>query len=101
MATEPSAALRIWPLSVTTSAAEAGRVVVARDWASRFFLGRASCLEMSLAASLASTLHGRAVDWYMGCRFAPCESHAWIEVDSPPIGEPGTPDHPFKVTLRT
>ncbi|UQA91527.1 lasso peptide biosynthesis B2 protein [Streptomyces halobius] len=83
------------------TATEAGRVVAARDWASRFFPGRAACLEMSLAAFLASTLHGKAVDWCIGCRFAPCESHAWIEADTQPVGETNTSDRPFHVTLRT
>ncbi|MET7713322.1 lasso peptide biosynthesis B2 protein [Streptomyces sp. NPDC005407] len=82
------------------TAVEAGRVVAARDWASQFFPSRAACLEMSLAAFIASALHGKAVDWCIGCRFDPCESHAWIEADTQPVGEPNTPDRPFHVTLR-
>ena len=82
------------------TAAEAARTVAARDWASRFFPGRAACLEMSLTAFLHSVLHGRSLDWCIGCRFDPCESHAWIEVSAQPIGEPDTPDRPFHVTLR-
>ncbi|MGW1495307.1 lasso peptide biosynthesis B2 protein [Streptomyces sp. NPDC002402] len=82
------------------TAVEAGAVVAARDWASQFFPSRAACLEMSLAAFIASALRGKAVDWCIGCRFDPCESHAWIEADTQPVGEPNTPDRPFHVTLR-
>ncbi|MER7399693.1 lasso peptide biosynthesis B2 protein [Streptomyces sp. NPDC000151] len=80
--------------------AEATKTVAARDWASQFFPSRAACLEMSLAAVLHSALHGRSVDWCIGCRFDPCESHAWIEAGAQPIGEPNTPDRPFHTTLR-
>jgi hypothetical protein len=83
-----------------STAAEAEHTIAARNWAARFFPGRAACLEMSLAAHLASCLRRRAVDWCIGCRFDPCESHAWIEADAQPAGEPTTPDRPFHVTLR-
>lgn len=106
--------IRVAPLRVTltiarlakcaarrpATAAEAARLLAARDWAGQFYLGRAACLEMSLAAFLAACLRGRAVDWCMGCRFDPCESHAWIEADQQPISEPETPDRPFHLTLR-
>jgi hypothetical protein len=82
------------------TAAEAAKTIAARDWASQFFPSRAACLEMSLAAFLDSALHGRSVDWCIGCRFDPCESHAWIEASAQPIGEPNTPDRSFHVTLR-
>ncbi|MFW6692735.1 lasso peptide biosynthesis B2 protein [Streptomyces sp. MAR4 CNX-425] len=55
---------------------------------------------MSLAAFLAVCLRGRAVGWCIGCRFDPCESHAWIEADNRPVGEPEPPDRPFHLTLR-
>jgi hypothetical protein len=106
--------VRIAPLRVTLAAArlakrrarrpatrtEAARTLAARDWAARFFPGRAACLELSLAAHLACCLRGRAVDWCVGCRFDPCASHAWIEAEAGPVGEPVTPDRPFHVTLR-
>ncbi|MEU0086983.1 lasso peptide biosynthesis B2 protein [Streptomyces sp. NPDC006274] len=82
------------------SAAEAAKTVAARDWAGRFFPSRAACLEMSLAAFLDSAMHGRSVNWCIGCRFDPCESHAWIEASARPVGEPDTPDSPFQLTLR-
>lgn len=87
----------------TTRAAtvgEAQEATTARDWASRFFPGRAACLELSLAAFLFTAVHGRSVDWCIGCRFDPCESHAWIESANQSIAEPNTPDRPFHTTLR-
>lgn len=82
------------------TAAEAAQTIAARDWAGQFFPSRAACLEMSLAALLDLALHGRFADWCIGCRFDPCESHAWIEVSGRPIGESNSPDRPFHVTLR-
>lgn len=79
---------------------EAERALAARAWAAKFFPGRAACLEVSLAAFLAATARGRAVDWCIGCRFNPCESHAWIEADGRPLGEPELPDRPFHVVIR-
>ncbi|MGI5352168.1 lasso peptide biosynthesis B2 protein [Streptomyces sp. CA-250714] len=108
------ALLRLAPLRLTLAAARtvkclaprpadrdtAMRIVSARDWASRFLPGRAACLELSLAAFLAAGLRGRAVDWCIGCRFMPCASHAWVEADHQPVGEPDTPDRPYHVTIR-
>lgn len=82
------------------TASEAQRVVAARNWATRWFPGRAACLEVSLAAFLISLTRGRWVDWCIGCRFRPAESHAWIEAAGQPVGEPTTPDRPFRVTVR-
>ncbi|MEU7488078.1 lasso peptide biosynthesis B2 protein [Streptomyces sp. NPDC042319] len=82
------------------TSAEAARAIAARDWASRFFPSRAACLEMSLAAFLHMALLGRSVHWCIGCRFDPCESHAWIEAGAQPVGEANTPDRPFHTTLR-
>lgn len=75
-------------------------VIAARDWASARFPGRSACMEASLAAFLLTALTGRAVDWCIGCRFCPAESHAWIETGQRPVGEPDTPDRPFHVTIR-
>ncbi|MEV0598497.1 lasso peptide biosynthesis B2 protein [Streptomyces sp. NPDC050315] len=82
------------------SPAQAAKAIAARDWASQFFPSRAACLEMSLAAFLHTAMRGRSVDWCIGCRFDPCESHAWIEAAAQPVGEPDTPDRPFHTTLR-
>ena len=85
---------------VPATRSEANAAVAARTWAARYFPGRAACLELSLAAFLAAAARGRAVDWCIGCRFAPCESHAWIEVEGRTVGEPDLPDRPFHVTVR-
>ncbi|WP_169501837.1 lasso peptide biosynthesis B2 protein [Kribbella catacumbae] len=82
------------------SRAHAELVIAARDWAAARFPGRSACLEASLAAFLLTALTGRAVDWCIGCRFSPAESHAWIETGQRPVGEPDTPDRPFHVTIR-
>ncbi|MFC0623647.1 lasso peptide biosynthesis B2 protein [Kribbella deserti] len=75
-------------------------VLAARDWAAARFPGRSACMEASLAAFLLTALTGRSVDWCIGCRFQPAESHAWIETGLRPVGEPTTPDRPFHVTIR-
>lgn len=90
------AATRRRPLS--RERAEA--IIAARDWAAGRFPGRSACMESSLTAVLLATATGRGVDWCIGCRFSPAESHAWIEVDQTPVGEPDTPDRPFHVTIR-
>lgn len=82
------------------SRARAELVLAARDWAAARFPGRSACLEASLAAFLLTAFTGRAVDWCIGCRFQPAESHAWIETGHLPVGEPHTPDRPFHVTIR-
>ncbi len=84
-----------------TGPGDGARLIAARDWAARWFPGRAACLENSLAAFLAATLRGRSVDWCVGCRFNPAQSHAWIEAGCGPIGEPDLSDRPFHVTVRT
>ncbi|WP_433020149.1 lasso peptide biosynthesis B2 protein [Kribbella sp. CA-294648] len=75
-------------------------VLRARDWAAARFPGRSACMEASLAAVLLAACTGHGVDWCIGCRFNPAQSHAWIEVDYQPVGEPQTPDRPFHVTIR-
>jgi Transglutaminase-like superfamily len=80
--------------------AEAEHAQASQAWAARFFPGRAACLEVSLAAFFAALLRGRAVDWCIGCRIGPAESHAWIEVRGQAVGEPAGPDRPFHVTVR-
>jgi hypothetical protein len=110
-----SVVLRVAPLRLTlvlartaractrepSTSQEAQRAVAAHDWATRYFPGRAACLERSLAVFLASCSRRRRVAWCIGARFDPCESHAWIEVEGRAIGEPDTPDRPFNITIRT
>jgi hypothetical protein len=57
-------------------------------------------LENSLAAVLAAAARGRVVDWCIGARLAPFASHAWIETDGNPVGEPANPDRPYLLLLR-
>jgi Transglutaminase-like superfamily len=80
--------------------AEAERAQASQAWAAQFFPGRAACLEVSLAAFFAALLRGRAVDWCIGCRLGPAESHAWIEADGHAVGEPAGPGRAFHVTVR-
>ncbi|MFC0627466.1 lasso peptide biosynthesis B2 protein [Kribbella deserti] len=75
-------------------------VIAARDWAAARFPGRSACMEASLAAFLLTALTGRAIDWCIGCRFGPAQSHAWVETGQLPVSEPDTPDRPFHVTIR-
>ncbi len=84
----------------TARVSDARTAVAARDWAVRYFPGRAACMERSLAAFLVCRARGRAVDWCLGCRFDPCEAHAWIETEGEAIGEPVSPDRPLYVTIR-
>lgn len=84
----------------TAGQQEAQRAIAARDWAARWFPGRAACLENSLAAFIFAALHGRSVDWCIGCRFLPAESHAWIQAADKPTGEPCLTGRPFHVTVQ-
>jgi hypothetical protein len=79
---------------------DAERAVAARDWAARWFPGRAACLENSLAAFIFAALHGRSTDWCIGCRLLPAESHAWIQADGSPVGEPAPHGRQFHVTVQ-
>lgn len=79
---------------------QAERAVAAGRWAARWFPGRAACLELSLTAVVATGFCGRVVDWCIGCRFGPCQSHAWIETNGSPIYEPLLHTEPFHITVR-
>ncbi|NQE92395.1 lasso peptide biosynthesis B2 protein [Nocardia terpenica] len=46
------------------------------------------CLPRSLATALLCRLHGTWPTWCAGVRTGPFAAHAWVEVDSEPIGEP-------------
>lgn len=62
--------------------------------------GRAACLELSLATVLTSAVHRRHVDWCIGCRLDPCQSHAWVEADGVPVAEATGTDTLFHTTVR-
>ncbi|GAB4085948.1 hypothetical protein GCM10028784_25780 [Myceligenerans cantabricum] len=80
--------------------AEAANAIAARNWAASHYPGRATCLDLSLAALLTTAFRALCVDWCIGCRFNPSESHAWIEADDGPVGEDNLFDDPFIVTVR-
>lgn len=84
----------------TASRQDAERAIAARDWAAHWFPGRAACLENSLAAFIFAALHGRRVDWCIGCRLLPAESHAWIQASGRPAGEPAHHGRQFHVTVQ-
>lgn len=62
--------------------------------------GRVACLEVSLATVILAALHRRSVRWCIGARLMPYASHAWIEIDGRPVGEPDNHDRPYHVLLR-
>jgi hypothetical protein len=78
--------------------AEAQAAVNGARRASRYFPGRAACMENSLAAVLAGLLHRRKTDWCIGARTLPYTTHAWVEAEDTPVGEPA--DRPYHVLLR-
>ncbi|GAB3456325.1 lasso peptide biosynthesis B2 protein [Actinophytocola sediminis] len=77
---------------------EAHAALSAAYWVSRFYPGRAACLEVSLTAVLTAALWGLRVDWCFGTAVDPQTFHAWIEV----AGEPVTDDteDPIPPTYR-
>lgn len=55
--------------------------------AKKGFWIRVACLESSLAFLLLALSQKLAVDWCIGVKLAPFESHAWIEVNGFPFQE--------------
>ncbi|WP_433265202.1 lasso peptide biosynthesis B2 protein [Actinosynnema sp. CS-041913] len=49
-------------------------------------LGRAACLERSLATVIAAALARRRLRWVFGAAEDPCRFHAWIECDGIMVG---------------
>lgn len=87
---------------VTTVATqeEAWAAVAASRQASRWFPGRAACLENSLAATLTALLLRRRLDWCIGARLMPYAAHAWVETTLRPVGEEDAPDRPYLLLIR-
>lgn len=46
------------------------------------------CLPRSIATALLCRAHGVWPTWCVGVRTSPFASHAWVEVDGTPVGEP-------------
>jgi hypothetical protein len=84
----------------SATAVEAASTTAAVRHAARHRAGRVACLELSLAAVLLAGLRRRSVTWCIGARFMPYSSHAWIEIDGHPVGEPATRDRPYQVLFR-
>jgi Transglutaminase-like superfamily len=53
-----------------------------------FFLGRAACLELSLAFFLFALIKGQAATLCVGVATEPFRSHSWIELSGKPFREP-------------
>jgi asparagine synthase (glutamine-hydrolysing) len=53
--------------------------------AQRGYLGRAACLQASLATTVYAALRRRRIDWCIGIALQPLRRHAWIEIDNKPI----------------
>ncbi len=83
----------------TASLTEATSMTTAISQTARHRSGRVACLERSLAAVLLAALHRRSVGWRIGVRLMPYASHAWIEIDGYPVGEPDTRDRPYLPVL--
>ncbi|SHN31015.1 lasso peptide biosynthesis B2 protein [Streptomyces yunnanensis] len=72
------------------TAEQAEALVGAVRHTSRWWPGRAACMETSLGAVLAAALLGYRLNWCLGPRFSPppTEYHAWVELpDHGPVGE--------------
>lgn len=48
---------------------------------------RLACLETSLALVIFAYWERKSVDWCIGVKLAPFESHAWIEINGVPIDD--------------
>lgn len=81
------------------NAQQAAEFVAAVAAAGRSARGRVACLERSLAVTLLGVVRRRRVEWCIGARLLPYATHAWIEVDGRPVGEPAT-DRPYLLLLR-
>jgi hypothetical protein len=86
--------------SHTATRTEAEHAVQVAHAGARWYLGRAACLERSIAAFLLAAGRGRSLDLCIGARLNPYASHAWVEVDGHPVGEPFGPDRPYLTLLR-
>jgi hypothetical protein len=80
---------------------EATSMTSAIRTAARHRAGRMACLEHSLAAVILAGLRRHSVEWCIGARLMPFASHAWIELDGKPIGEPEHRDRRYHVLVRT
>jgi branched-subunit amino acid ABC-type transport system permease component len=65
--------------------AQVAAVVATARRASRWYPGRAACLELSLTVVVTMTFLRRTVDWVIGVADDPYRFHAWIETEGVPV----------------
>lgn len=77
-------------------------VILAIRQIARFSPGRMACLELSLAATVASALRGRRVEWCIGTSSDPLRFHAWVEAGNRMVVHPSDEpaDRSYRVALR-
>lgn len=78
---------------------EADIVWAAVRQSSFFFLGRAACLELSLAFVLFSFTKGLSATWCVGVANEPFRSHSWVELAGKPFREDACVEKDFKKML--
>lgn len=64
-----------------------------------FFLGRATCLELSLAFVFFAATKGLSATWCVGMATAPFRSNSWIELGGKPFREDDCVERDFKKML--
>lgn len=64
-----------------------------------FFLGRAACLELSLAFVLLAFTKGRSATFCVGVATEPFRSHSWIELGGKPFREADYVERDFRKML--
>ncbi|WP_369253740.1 lasso peptide biosynthesis B2 protein [Streptomyces sp. R35] len=79
------AAVRLPGSPATPEEAQSAHAAVCR--ATRWWPGRAACLETSLGAYFAAAFTGHRVRWAVGARFTPQGAHAWIEAGHTIVGQ--------------
>ncbi|TDB97925.1 lasso peptide biosynthesis B2 protein [Actinomadura sp. 7K534] len=72
-----------------TSVTRATKIVTAVERSTRYYPGRAACMEKSLAAVLMAAFAGRCLNWCLGAAPDPYRFHAWVEVGDEPVVAPG------------
>lgn len=80
--------------------AEAGHARAVVETVSLRCASHLGCLPRSVAIVLLCRLHRRTVTWRVGVHSPPPTSHAWVEADRHPVGEPCDP-HLLYTTILT
>lgn len=77
------------------------KIVEAVDRAAPYSLGRAACMEKSLAAVLLSAFIGRRADWCIGMLPDPYRFHAWVETAGNPVKGKEEPSATYYLRVLT